>query len=34
LLSPERERSQPVMILLIIAAGFAFFAFGLWQMQG
>jgi hypothetical protein len=34
LLTPERERGQPLMILLIIAAGFAFFAFGLWQMQG
>jgi hypothetical protein len=34
LLTPEHERRQPLMILLIIGAGFAFFAFGLWQMQG
>jgi hypothetical protein len=32
-LSPQSERRQPIMILLILAAGFGFFAFGLWQMR-
>lgn len=32
LLSPQQERTPSLMILLILAAGFGFFAFGIWRM--
>jgi hypothetical protein len=32
LLSADAERGQSLMILLILAAGFGFFAFGLWRL--